>query len=380
MNVSMFSLADIQRPYGSTARPFFLGKHLARKGVNLIHVCEDLPGPGENPEVVSRRNNEGRTGAEEFRWLHERCRRFGPDLVYSHQAHAAGIALRISRSLKRPHVYDAHSSMAHELPTYTGLSLKEKLWRVASESVTLKLADIVIAPSSELKDYFVRNYLLRPDKIRIVKNGVETDAFRPAPPDLSLRDGLGIPRDAVLILFTNPRLATFPSNEMALRMLFRVIPDIERMIPGVKFLILGGGPEIEGPSPGVIYSGYVDDLPAHLNLADIFIAPYPPRAVCGGTRDKVCEYLACGKPIVATREAMRGFDDALPGEHFLLAEGEDDFAAKLMDCIRQPDTAKRIGRNARALSERYDWSRRAEELLEVFQEVGSAGNVSGRLP
>lgn len=380
MNVSMFSLADIQRPYGSTARPFFLGKHLARKGVNLIHVCEDLPGSGENPQIVSRRNNEGRTGAEEFRWLQERCRRFGPDLVYSHQAHAAGIALRISRSLKRPHVYDAHSSMAHELPTYTGLSLKEKLWRVASESVALKLADIVIAPSSELKDYFVRNYLLRPDKIRIVKNGVETDAFRPAPPDLSLRDSLGIPRDAVLILFTNPRLATFPSNEMALRMLFRVIPDIERMIPSVRFLILGGGPEIEGPSPGVIYSGYVDDLPAYLNLADIFIAPYPPGAVCGGTRDKVCEYLACGKPIVATREAMRGFDDARPGEHFLLAEGEDDFAAKLMDCIRRPDTAKRIGRNARALSKRYDWSRRAEELLEVFQEVGSAGNVSGRLP
>ena len=186
-------------------------------------------------------------------------------------------------------------------------------------------------------------------KIRIVKNGVETDAFRPAPPDLSLRDGLGIPRDAVLILFTNPRLATFPSNEMALRMLFRAIPDVERLIPErqVPHPRRGAG-DRRALLPDVIYSGYVNDLPAYLNLADICIAPYPPEAVCGGTRDKVCEYLACGKPIVATREAMRGFDDALPGEHFLLAEDEPDFAEKLMDCVRRPDTAERIGRNARA--------------------------------
>jgi D-inositol-3-phosphate glycosyltransferase len=375
MKVSMFSLADVQSPYGSTARPLFLGKHLALKGVNLIHICEELPDSGEDMEIVSRRDYADRTNADVFHQLHERCRRFAPDLVYSHQVHAAGTGLRISRSLKRPHVYDAHSSMAHELRTYTRLPLKEKICRIASESVALKLSDIIIAPSSELKDYFVRKYFLCPDKIRIVKNGVETDAFRPAPPDLSLRDSLGIPRDAVLILFTNPRLSSFPSNEMALRMLFRFIPDVERMISSVRFLILGGGPELKGPSPNVIYSGYVKDLPAYLNLADICIAPYPPRAVCGGTRDKVCEYLACGKPIVATKEAMRGFDDALPGEHFLLAADEYDFVEKLLDCIRHPETAGRIGRNARALSERYDWSRRAEELLEVFQEVGRAWNV-----
>ena len=99
----------------------------------------------------------------------------------------------------------------------------------------------------------------------------------------------------------------------------------------------------------MIYTGYVKDLPAYLNLADICIAPYPPQAVCGGTRDKVCEYLACGKPIVATKEAMRGFDDALPGEHYLLAADEHDFVAKLMDCIRYPKMAEQIGQNAQEI-------------------------------
>ena len=119
----------------------------------------------------------------------------------------------------------------------------------------------------------------------------------------------------------------------------------------------------------MIYTGYVKDLPAYLNLANICIAPYPPRAVCGGTRDKVCEYLACGKPIVATREAMRGFDDALPGEHFFLAADERDFVEKLVDCVHDPEMAGRIGRNARTLSERYDWSHLARSSSTCFRRL-----------
>jgi glycosyltransferase involved in cell wall biosynthesis len=78
---------------------------------------------------------------------------------------------------------------------------------------------------------------------------------------------------------------------------------------------------------------------------------------------------------VATKEAMRGFDDALAGEHFLLAADEHDFVAKLMDCIRHPEMAKQIGQNARRLSEKYDWSHLASEIIGVFQEVGQTWNV-----
>jgi glycosyltransferase involved in cell wall biosynthesis len=334
-----------------------------------------LPESGGNVKIISRRDYAGIPGAELAQRLRQQCRQFSPDLIYSHQVHSARMGIWLSKSLKKPHVYDAHSSLAQELVTFFHLPLKEKILRIAAEAVVLWRTGKTIVPSAELKDYFVKNYYLRPNRIRIVKNGVETDIFKPTDPNLSLRDSLGIPREAILILFTNPRLATFPSNEMALRSLFKMIPEIERRISSVRFLILGGGPELRGPSPNVIYTGYVKDLPAYLNLADICIAPYPPQAVCGGTRDKVCEYLACGKPIVATKEAMRGFDDALAGEHFLLAADEHDFVAKLMDCIRHPEMAKQIGQNARRLSEKYDWSHLASEIIGVFQEVGQTWNV-----
>ena len=46
---------------------------------------------------------------------------------------------------------------------------------------------------------------------------------------------------------------------------------------------------------------------------------------------------------------MRGFDDALPGEHFLLAADERDFVEKIVDCVRDPEMARKVGRNARTL-------------------------------
>lgn len=372
MKICMISIADIDQPYGSTARPYFIAKHLARRGVELIHICEKLPEDGTGVKIISRRDDPGTSGADQARRIRHLCRQFAPDLVYSHQVYSARMGIWLGRSLRRPHVYDAHSSLAHESSTFARMSLKERSLRIVNEASVLWRSDKIIVPSAELEDYVIGKYRLRPDRVRVVKNGAEADTFRPADPDLSLRARLGIPAESVLIVFTNPRLATFPSNEMALRSLFRMVPEIERRIPGVRFLILGGGPELKAPSPRVIYAGYVNDLPAHLNLADICIAPYPPRAVCGGTRDKVCEYLACGRPIVATSEAMRGFDDAVPGEHYLLAADEGDFVEKLADCVRRPEMARSIGRNARALSEKYDWSRLAAKVIDVFLEVGTA--------
>ena len=112
-----------------------------------------------------------------------------------------------------------------------------------------------------------------------------------------------------------------------------------------------------------------NDLVAYINLADICVAPFPPKAVCGGTRNKVCEYLACGKPIVATREGMRGFDDAIPGEHYLLGEVGVDFIDKLVHCIHNKGIAKQIGQNARILSKHYDWGYLAKQLHDLFHEI-----------
>lgn len=369
MRVCMLSIADSAQPYGSTSRPKHIGSCLSRNGVDLIHICENLVPNSKGPRIISRQDYGDVSDRTIHHILLRQYLRFSPDLIYSHQLFCGRMGVRFSRRSRRAHIFDAHSSVKHELSTYTYVSLKQKFWSVVYEALVTKFAERIIVPSTELKNYFSKTYFVNPDKIRIVKNGVETDVFKPAYPDNFLRKSLGIPQDATVIVFTNPRLPSFPSNEMALQMMFRLVPEIERRLPNVKFVILGGGPQFSGPSSHIIYTGFVRDLPTYLNLADVCVAPYPSQAVCGGTRNKICEYMACGKPIVATKEAMIGFDDAVPGKHFLLANDEKDFVDKVEKCIFQPDMARQLGGNARVLSGRYDWRESAAKIKRVFEEV-----------
>ena len=370
MRVCMLSSADVDQPYGSTIRPLHMGKHLVRLGVEVLHICEQPPRHEDGLESLCLRDFADRSEEELFRIILARCRRFSPDVIYSHQVFMGSrFGRRLSRLVNRPHVFDAHSSMAQEVPTYHHLTFTGKVWLILNEMILLHSAHRVIAPSIELRESFVKVYRASRKKIQIVKNGVETERFRPGPADSRLRNSLGIPPGVPVILFTNPRLHTFPSNEMALHALFRMMPEIERRVPEIRCLILGGGPVLARPSKNVIYAGFVEDLVAHINLADICLAPFPPDAICGGTRNKVCEYLACGKPIVATCEGMRGFDDAIPGEHYLLGEEGIGFIERLVQCIYDQGMAEQIGRNARRLSRHYDSRYLAGQLDSLFHEV-----------
>ena len=99
-------------------------------------------------------------------------------------------------------------------------------------------------------------------------------------------------------------------------------------VKNVKFVIRRS--KIWIPSPNVIYTGFVQDLASYINLGDVCVAPYPPSAVCGGTRNKVADYFACGKPVVSTEEGMREFNDAVSDRDFLPASDSDDFVEKLL--------------------------------------------------
>ena len=64
----------------------------------------------------------------------------------------------------------------------------------------------------------------------------------------------------------------------------------------------------------------VPDVTPYLDRAAVVAAPI---RLGGSMRMKVLEALAAGKVLVATPRAAEGVD-AVPGEHFVLAAGEDE--------------------------------------------------------
>lgn len=372
-----------QSPYGASTRPYYISKYLSQFGNELMHICdEDKPSlsfwqekEGRGIEYINkRRYNYNIKIIRKLRnamHIYKKIKQFDPDIIYPHQLGNANISLWLNRLLNKKIIYDAHSSVLLEVsqaPTLFKIDTIKKFKRM--ENNVLNKVDGIITVSNESKKYFIKHFNIPSNKIDIVKNGTETSIFKPKDKNKEILKKMGIPDNQNICVFTNPR-GMFDQNDLALNYFFKLIPKIEKKNDNIKFLILGGGPEPEPPSKNVIYTGFVEDLPTYINLADVCIAPFPPKAVCGGTRNKICDYLACGKPIISTEGGMRGFDDAIPGKHYLLGKDKKDFVDKLIYCLNNPDEAKKIGRDARELSKNYDWkvlAKKVEEILKRFSE------------
>jgi polysaccharide biosynthesis protein PslH len=87
-----------------------------------------------------------------------------------------------------------------------------------------------------------------------------------------------------------------------------------------------------------------------------------PLRIGGGTRLKIFEALAMGKPVVSTTIGAEGLP-VVSGEHLLLADGPAPFAEAVIALLRDADRRRRLGEAGRRLvEERFSWSRVARDF------------------
>jgi glycosyltransferase involved in cell wall biosynthesis len=115
-------------------------------------------------------------------------------------------------------------------------------------------------------------------------------------------------------------------------------------------------------SDRVEVTGLVDDLRSEIERATVVIAPL---RIGGGTRLKILEGMAHGKPIVSTSIGAEGLAVA-HGRDMLLADTPEAFAHEIGRVLTEPELGAKLGRAARQLAEdRYSW-RTAASALEAF--------------
>ena len=152
-----------------------------------------------------------------------------------------------------------------------------------------------------------------------------------------------------------------------------LMPALEQRAPGRFKLLVTGGPVPQGdPSPCTVFAGRVEDarLTAYLQAADLCLAPVFSGS---GTRVKVLEYMAAGRPVVSTPKGAEGIE-GLPPDAITVCEPEA-FAARILALADQPETRERAGEQARAfVAARYDWSAatapRWRHVLERWAQFG----------
>ena len=136
-------------------------------------------------------------------------------------------------------------------------------------------------------------------EVRVIPNGVDTAVFNPGD-RAAARAGLGLPADALIVLFAARSVTT--SEFKGFETLEAALPAIAAGCAGRELLLVALGAEGHDARVGgarVHFVPFVDDpasVAEHYRAADIYL--HPSRAESFGLA--VLEAMACGTPVVAS--------------------------------------------------------------------------------
>jgi glycosyltransferase involved in cell wall biosynthesis len=149
-----------------------------------------------------------------------------------------------------------------------------------------------------------------------------------------------------------------PNVKAALRLVQSIFPRVLELHPAARLRLVGAkAPEClrRAADANVVVTGSVPDLAPYLNDAAVVAAPLSEG---GGMRLKVLETLAAGKALVASPVAVEGLPSG-PGDHFVLASSDGEFAAEIAALLNDPARRVSIARTARR------WARENLDLNKV---------------
>ena len=200
---------------------------------------------------------------------------------------------------------------------------------------------------------------LVPDaRVSVVPNGVDLEEFRPG-----TVDGSGV----AYVGGTN----WFPNLDALNYFADAIWPHL-RDIPEAHARWIGSAtPEQRdhySRTHGIELTGYAEDVRPLMQDAACHIVPL--RAG-GGTRLKILNSWAMGKPVVSTSIGCEGLD-AVDGHNILIRDDPREFAAAVQNVLGDRALRRRLGARGRATAERlYSWDVIGRNMIDVYHATAS---------
>lgn len=283
---------------------------------------------------------------------------------------AAFPAVVMGRRRGIPTLYDMQSSLPEQL-------LKHSLARIppipaalgAAERWLLNRADLVVssvgladrvrrvAPGAPVREW-------RFPSGTVVEHTAEGEA---------LRRRLGLSDAAPVVLYSG----TFEAYQ-GLELLIAAAPRILERVPSARFVLVGadeaGRAEVETAAADLVRDGILiivnrqprSVIPGYLALADVLVSP---RSFGGNLPLKVFDYLAAGRPIVATDIATHR--EVLTDERAVLVPPTSDgLAAGVVSVLCDGVKSAALSEAARDYAvEHLGWGRFVQSVAEIYQEA-----------
>lgn len=276
------------------------------------------------------------------------------------------IGYKIAKKQNIPFVQemgDIEWETMRDLKTHPSYRVKIVKWL---ERFLLERADGVTTLNERVRKYVINNYNIKVPSIA-VSNGVDCSLFKPMKVN-KLRSKLLDETKAKKLLVFSGKLDHVSH-----------IVDMVKVLPllgdSYGLVIIGDGDEkyrLEelasklDISSKVLFLGRLqqDNIPKYLNCADVLIAPFKKeKGVEYASNLKIFEYMAIGKPIVASDVGLIG--EILDKRGYIYKPGD----LKEM-VLRIKKASLKIGKVAREEAlKRYDWYVLSKEIIELYKEL-----------
>ncbi|KTS00537.1 glycogen synthase [Microbacterium testaceum] len=313
----------------------------------------------------------------------------GADVVHSHTWYAnfAGHLASLLHGI--PHVVTAHSLeplrpwKAEQLGG--GYAVSSYIEKTAYEG-----AAAVVAVSSGMRDDILRSYpSLDPAKVRVIYNGIDTEAWHPVSDDAFLASvGIDPSRPSVVFVGRITRQKGLPYLLRAAELLPADVqlilcagaPDTPQIMTEVEELVRG----LQATRDGVVWIDRLlprNELCAILTAATTFVCPsvYEPLGIVN------LEAMACGAAVVGT--ATGGIPevvvDGVTGRLVPIEQVQDgtgtpvdperfvaDLARALTEVVTDAETARAYGEAGRQRAiDDFSWAAIAQTTAALYAEV-----------
>ncbi|MEW6144048.1 MAG: glycosyltransferase family 4 protein [Thermodesulfobacteriota bacterium] len=280
------------------------------------------------------------------------------DLAVTRNIVFASLAANVIRA---PFVYDAHH------PLVTGARVLFNSFKRSNHLVRFT------TNSRGLGEIYLREGL-PPEKLVVAHNGVDLEGYRSLPEKSRARADLGLPEGRKIVCYSG--------NIYEGRGIEYLI-DIAPGMSDALFLIVGGLEKDvvrcrtlarEKNAANIKFTSYVshDMVPLYLAASDLLVMPYTSHmTIRGGTyaQDftspiKLFEYMASGRPIVAT--SIPSVSEVLEdGVNAVLVppDSAEALEAGIKRALADPPLSARLAERASYDVRGYTWEERAKKLL-----------------
>ena len=307
-----------------------------------------------------------RSRAFKRRLLHV-LRHFDPALIHSDSIDLSGYFRHVGSTPIVCTHHDVQSLLLERRAAREGSRLKR--WYVGAQARAMRREEVKWCPRVDLNvtvseaDRSRLSAIAPGGRYSVVENGVDVEYFHP-------REG---PTEGIVFVGGT---SWFPNKDALTYFGSQILPLIRRHVPGVKVRWVGRAREEEKRAAwerfGIEMTGFVEDVRPYVWAGRCVVVPI---RVGGGTRVKILDAWAMGKPIVSTGIGCEGLE-VEDGRDMEVADEPKHFAEAVVAVLQDEGRARRLGTEGRRKAvERYSWDQIGRRMRETYDRL-----ISGERP